>query len=81
MKNEESRCAQNEESLLEAGLRHNSSFLILHSSLKRACAHINSYLSDKLNINIYLLNCRGYKTKRVRRNERMILTLYFGTPP
>ena len=33
MKNEESRCAQNEESLLEAGLRHNSSFLILHSSL------------------------------------------------
>ena len=33
MKNEESRCAQNEESLLEAGLRHNSSFPILHSSL------------------------------------------------
>ena len=33
MKNEESRFAQNEESLLEAGLRHNSSFLILHSSL------------------------------------------------
>ena len=36
MKNEESRFAQNEESLLEAGLCHNSSFIILHSSLKRA---------------------------------------------
>ena len=52
MKNEESRCAQNEESLLEAGLRHNSSFLIPHSSffIKARLRALNSYLPYKLHL-------------------------------
>ena len=49
MKNEESRCAQNEESLLEAGLCHNASFFILHSSffIKTRLRTLISYLFEQ----------------------------------